>query len=268
MKSLVPVLLFMTVLLESHAQREINTAKKIKTLTLSDTIVSAAIDRPGDFYALTSSGQIQRFNRDGKLTLLYKAEKQPTLFDPRDGARLFVYHRGDQHYEFLNPSFELIASYKIDAAFAIQPWLICPSGEHKLWILDKVDNSLKKIDVKASEVEVEVVVDSTLIRDAEAFKTMREYQNFVFLLDPSMGIYIFNSLGRHLRTIAAPGIRSFNFLGEELYYLNAGKLEFFNLFSTETRQMKIDPQYTDALLTDERMILFTRGKIDIWPFRP
>ena len=258
----------MSALLESNAQREVNTGKKIKTLTLTDTIVSAAIDRPGDFYALTGSGQIQRFNKDGKLTLLYKAEKVPTLFDPRDGARLFVYYRDDQHYEFLNPSFEPIASYKIDPSFAIQPWLICPSGEYKLWILDKVDNSLKKIDVKASEVEVEVVVDSALIQSAEAFKTMREYQNFVFLLNPDKGIYIFNSLGIHLKTIPAPGIRSFNFLGEELYYLSAGKLEFFNLFSAETRQLEIDPQYTGALLTDERIMLFTAEKVDICPFRP
>ena len=268
MKLLVPVLLLTSALLPSHAQDKTTAARKIQTLTLSDTIVSAAIDRPGDFYVLTGSGQIQRFDKDGKLTLLYKAEKVPTLFDPRDGARLFVYYRDDQHYKFLNPSFEPIASYKIDPAFAIQPWLICPSGEYKLWILDKVDNSLKKINVTASEVEVEVVIDPALIEDAKAFKTMREYQNFVFLLNPARGIFIFNSLGRHLKTIPAQGISSFNFLGEELYYLKGDKLEFFNLFSTETRQLEIEPGYQGALLTDERMILFTPGKIDIYPFRP
>jgi len=267
MKITVAVLLSMAVSL-AHAQTGMFAGNKIKTLTLSDTIINAAIDRPGDFYALTATGQIQRFDKDGKLTLLYKTEKMPTIFDPRDGARLFVYYRGDQHYEFLNPSFHPIVSYKIDPAFAIQPWLICPSGEYKLWILDKADHSLKKIDVKASEVEVEVVVDSTLIRDAEAFMTMRDYQNFVFLLNPAKGIYIFNSLGRHLRTIPAPGIQAFNFLGEELYYLDKGKISFFNLFTGETREMEIDPQYKGALLTDERIILFTPEKIDIYPFRP
>src|SRR5687767_14748472 len=109
------LLLFALVLAPAVAQ------KKIKTLTLSDTILYAAIDRPGDFYAITTSGQVQRFDKDGELTLLYKAERVPTLFDPRDGARLFVYYRHDQHYEFLNPSFQPTASYKIDSAFAIQP---------------------------------------------------------------------------------------------------------------------------------------------------
>lgn len=244
------------------------TQEKIKTLTLSDTILYAAIDRPGDLYAITKQGQIQRFDPNGKLTLLYKAEKAPTLFDPRDGARLFAYYRDDQHYEFLNPSFVTTGSYKIDPSFAIQPWLMCPSGDYKLWILDRADNSLKKINVKSSEVELEVMVDSSLIKDATAFRTMREYQSFVFLLDPTQGIFIFNNLGQHIRTISQPGLRSFNFLGEELYYLRGSNLEFFNLFTTERRQLPVKPGYTESLLTDERMILISPDHIDIFAFRP
>lgn len=267
MKSLLAIPLFILVH-AAAAQPGSAIGKKIRTLTLSDTVVDAAVDRPGDFYAVTASGQIQRFNGEGELTLLYKAERQPTLFDPRDGARLFVYYREDQRYEYLNPSFASTASYKIDPAFAIQPWLICPSGEQKLWVLDEADHSLKKIDVRAAVVEIEVQIDSTVIRDAADFKTMREYQNFAFLLNPSKGIFIFNSLGRHIRTIDIPNIESFNFLGEEMYYLRGERLEFFNLFSAETRHMPIGRAYTDVLLTDERIILFTPGRIDIFAFRP
>lgn len=240
---------------------------KIKTLTLSDTILYSAVDRPGDFYVVTKGGQIQRFDKDGKLLVLYKTEKAPTLFDPRDGARLFAYYRHDQHYEFLNPSFDAMRSYKIDPSFAIQPWLMCPSGDHKLWLLDSVDHSLKKINVRESEVELEVLVDS-LIEHSEVFKTMREYQSFVFLLNPAKGILIFNNLGKYIRTIESPGIEHFNFLGEELYYLDGDHLDFFNLFTTERRQLPVAPGTTNALVTDERMILMTPLVIDIYPFRP
>jgi len=242
--------------------------EKIRSITLSDTILLVAVDRPGDFYTVTRTGQIQRFDKDGKLSLLFKSVKVPTLFDPRDGARLFVYFREDQHYEYLNPSFETTSSFQIDPAFAIQPWLICPSGEYKLWVLDMADQSLKKINVKATEVEVEVKIDPSLIENSTSFRTMREYQGFVFLLNPARGIFIFNNLGKHIKTIGTPGIRSFNFLGEELYFLRGDKLEFFNLFSAETRQLQIQKGFTDALLTDERMILFTPERIDIFAFRP
>ncbi len=245
-----------------------NAQEKIKTISLNDDILFTAVDRPGDFYTVTKSGQIQRFDKDGKLTLLYKAPTTPTLFDPRDGARLFVYYRNDQHYEFLNPSFEATSSHKIDPSFAIQPWLICPSGEYKLWILDKADHSLKKVNIREAHVELEVVVDSTLIQNAEVFKTMREYQSFVFLLNPDRGILIFNNLGRHIRTVEVSGIDSFNFLGEELYYVSSGNIEFFNLFTAEKRQMKIDATAADALLTDERLILINAEHLDIFAFRP
>src|SRR5687768_10207019 len=102
--------------------------KKIKTLEISDTIVLAAVDRPGDFYLVTKAGQIQKFDKDGKLKVLLKHQGAPTLFDPRDGARLFAYYREGQQYDYYNPSFEITASYRIDPAFAIEPWLICPSG--------------------------------------------------------------------------------------------------------------------------------------------
>ena len=268
MKVIIPVVFAHLVCLAATAQQKSLISEKIKTISLNDTIAYVCIDRPGDIYAVTRTGQIQRFDKDGKLTLLYKAEMKPTLFDPRDGARLFAYYRQDQHYEFLNPSFEPIVSYKIDPAFAIQPWLICPSGDYKLWILDKADHSLKKINVKSAEVEVEVVVDSALIEDAEAFKTMREYQNYVFLLDPARGIFIFNSLGNHIKTLDIPGVQSFNFLGEDMYYMRNDALEFFNLFTGQVRQMKFPSGYGDVLLTDERMILFTPQRIDIVAFRP
>ena len=244
-----------------------NGQEKIKSLTLSDTILYSAVDRPGDFYAITRGGQIQRFDKDGRLSVLYKTAQAPTIFDPRDGARMFAYFRHDQHYEFLSPSFSVTGSYKIDPSFAIQPWLMCTSGDHKLWLLDKADHSLKKINVRESEVELEVVVDS-LIQDTEAFKTMREYQGFVFLLDPAKGILIFNGLGKHIRTIEVPGVQNFNFLGEELYYLKGNTLRFFNLFTAEERHMQIPGNTTDALLTDERMILITPLQIDIFAFRP
>lgn len=256
-----------SILLAFLLMQTVAAQEKIKTLVLSDSILHSAVDRPGDFYVITKGGQIQRFDKDGKLLLLYKSEKAPTLFDPRDGARLFAYYRHDQHYEFLSPSFKATGSYKIDPSFAIQPWLMCPSGDHKLWLLDKADHSLKKINVRESEVELEVVVDS-LIENSEVFKTMREYQSFVFLLNPAKGILVFNNLGKYIRTIEIPGIESFNFLGEELYYLKDNHLEFFNLFTTERRHLPVVPGITDALITDERMILMTPLGIDIYPFRP
>ncbi len=257
------ILLFLLVIyLPATAQ------KKIKALEVSDTIIDAAVDRPGELYVITKYGQFQKFDQDGKLIVLYKTEKAPTLFDPRDGSRLFAYYRDVQEYDYMSPSFQINSSFRIDSAFAIQPWLMCTSGDLKLWVLDNADHSLKKLNPRAHEVEVEVNVDSTVINDATHFTRMREYQNFVFLLNPRKGIYIFNSLGQHVKTIDVKALHNFHFLGEELYYAKGGSLKFFNLFTTQTREVPLGTLKGDIILTDVRMYVINHRSIEIYEFNP
>jgi hypothetical protein len=257
------IIVFLTLLsVETRAQKE------IKNFDVSDTIVYATVDRPGDLYLITSSGQIQKYDKDGKLKIVYKHKIVPTIFEGRDGARLFAYYRDEQQYDYLSPSFEPLSSYKIDPAFAIDPYLICTSGEHKLWVLDEADHSLKKVNVQKGEVEIEVLIDSTVIKNAKAFTMMREYYGFVFLLDPSKGIHVFNGMGRLIKTIEAKGIHNFNFLGEELYYLSGKKIMFVDLFNADSRELAIEKPLQIILLTDERMFSLQHKTVKISEFTP
>jgi hypothetical protein len=241
MKNILYVLLALSI----HGFAQVKPAKitpprKIKTLEVSDTILTAQVDRPGELYIITRNGQFQKFDEDGKLLVLFKNETAPTLFDPRDGSRLFAYYRPIQHFDYLSPAFQIVSSFRIDSAFAIQPWLMCTSGDNKLWVLDVADNSLKKLNPKEQEVEIEVVIDSTLINDAKQFTGIREYQNFVFLLHPQKGIFIFNSLGIHVRTIEVKHLHAFHFIGEELYYVKGSTIKLFDLFTAETRELSLE----------------------------
>src|SRR5688572_17340109 len=95
------------------ASLSLQAQRRIKLLEISDTIVHATVDRPGDLYLITKEGQIQKYDKDGKLIIVFKHKGVPTLFDPRDGSRLFAYYREQQQYDYYNPSFEITASYKI-----------------------------------------------------------------------------------------------------------------------------------------------------------
>jgi hypothetical protein len=256
------ICLTFTIVFTTQAQQ------KIRRLEVNDTIVFAAVDRPGDLYLITKDGQIQKFDKDGKLIIVYKHNTVPTLFEPRDGSRLFAYYREHQEYDYFNPSFDITGSFRIDPAFAIQPWLISTAGENKLWILDAADQSLKKINRKESEVELEVVIDSSVIQNAKAFTSIREYQGFVFLLDPHKGIYIFNNLGKHIKTIEVPGLHNFNFLGEELYYIKNHQVQFLDLFTGEGRSIAEEKACNSILLTDERQFLIGFKTIDITAYKP
>lgn len=239
-----------------------------KHIQFNDDIIFASVDRPGDFYFVLQEGQIHKINKDGKLVAVYHGPGIPNVFEPRDGARLFAYYREGQQYDYLNPSFHVVASYHVDPAFAIEPWLICTAGDHKLWLLDKADNSLKKLNAPHTEIEIEVVIDSSVVGDASKFLRIRDYQGFVFALHPDKGIFIFNGLGRHLRTIEVSNLRNFHFLGGELYYLHDNRIHFFDLFTTDTRVLPAPEDAGDIVLTDERMVVVRRRSVEIRPFHP
>jgi len=238
--------------------------KKIITIEVSDTIVAAAVDRPGELYVLTRNGQIQKFGVDGKLLAVYKQDPSPTLFDPRDGARLFAYYRNDQHYSLLGPSLEISASFQIDSSIAISPWLISTSGDMGLWVLDAADNSLKKYNTVNSLIMADVRIPGDVLGNVADVMSIREYQGFLFLLDRTKGIHVFNAIGKWLRTVGTPGIDYFNFLGEELYYPAGNDLTFFNLFTaSENRVTKPVPGQI-ILLTDERTFAVSDRQIDFY----
>jgi hypothetical protein len=97
---------------------------------------------------------------------------------------------------------------------------------------------------------------------------MREYQGFVFFLDRKKGIYVFNSLGKWIRTIPVHNLSYFNFLGEELYYPQADKLIFFSLFSDDKHEMALPKPCKIALATDERLFLIQGNSLEFFEFKP
>lgn len=242
--------------------------KKIISVPISDEIVSAGVDRVGELYVMTKQGQIQKFDTSGKLLSLYKGQPAPTLFEPRDGSRLFAFFKQVRRIEYLDPSFEVYSASRIDSAFVIDPWLACSSGDHNVWVLEGADQTLKKINPRASTIEVDVQFPENLALDYSHIKFMREYQGFIFFLDDKKGIHIFNGMGRWIKSIALQHPSYFNFLGEELYYPGSNKLVLINLFSGEQREIPLPKPFKIALLTDERLFLVQTNSIDFFEFEP
>jgi hypothetical protein len=257
-------IIFCLVFFSLHAVAQ----KKINSCEITDEVVFATIDRVGELYVVTKNGQIQKFDINGKLISLYKNGPGPTLFEPRDGSRLFAYFRKDRKIEYLNPSFEVSTIAVIDSAFVIDPWLACSSGDHNIWVLDAEDATMKKINPRTSTVDVDVKIPENLSHDFNNIGFAREYQGFFFLLDQQKGIHIFNGMGKWIKTIPMQALSYFNFLGEELYYPLENGLALVNLFSGEKREIPLKKSFKFALLSDERLFLIQRNSIDFFEFKP
>jgi len=241
-------------------------SKKITSFKTSSEIVSAAIDRAGDFYIVLKSGEIQKFDKNGTQLASYLHEGPPTLFDPSNAIRLLTYYRTTQQFSWLSPDLSVNPFQTVDPSLVIEPSLICPSGDLNMWLLDNADLSLKKVTIKDPRVLSEFSLSAQFKENR--FTLMREYQNFLFLLDPKTGIAIYNSLGKLMRKIPAVGLTYFNFLGEELYYTENNRIKFLDLFTADVRELALPQPSQFVLLTDERMILTGVNQVDVFEFVP
>lgn len=237
----------------------------IKAIELNE-IKFATIDRAGDIYVLTSSTLV-KFDKNGKMLGETPVVKTVTAFDTGNGVRLLTYDRSLRQYTIFSPSPAKINEAFVDQSIAIDPVLVCSSGDYNILILDAADWSIKKADTREPRVISEFRIDSSLTNDA-VFIAMREYQSFIFLLERKTGIYVFNSIGIKIKSLDIADLSSFNFLGQELYYLKDGRIHFFDLFTAETRSEELKGSFESVLISDERLIGIRSNRLEIYPYTP
>ena len=228
-------------------------------------IVHVAVDRPGDFYTIDTLKKIRKYNPNGEIIAESNLEKIPTLFDPWSGVRLFAFYADTREIQYLDPTLSLHSTLLVDSAFAIDPFLACPSGEYNYCLLHKADVSVKKILPRESKVQTEVYV-SDFLSSPEAVLLMREYLNYLFILDTKKGIIIFNQLGIKINQLPTTA-NTFGFYGEELYYIENNELVFFDLYSAEIKKVPLTESTDVFLLLQDKKISIRSQQIEIADFK-
>ena len=253
-------------LLLFHAGQAQTLGKKIKDIKLKG-VSQVSVDRLGNFFLISKSGVIKKYDAQGKEIASFK-KTDVTLVEPWFHPIIFIYNKNKQTISTYGRNFENAKITPLDPAWAIEPQLVCPTNDNKIWIYDGSDASLKKVNPLTQEVMAEFSIDTTQFKNTPHFIHLREYQSMLFLLDPETGIYIFNNIGKRVNHIQASGLLHFNFFGEELYYLHENKINFFDLYTEENRTILVDPGFQFALVTDERILVIQQKKGSLYEFNP
>lgn len=223
--------------------------KKVKAWKMKN-LTGVSLDRLGNFFVTGKNGKIIKYDPNGN-TLARLANSEPTLIEPWYHPTIFIYNRSKQQYSLFDRNFENQKDYLIEPSLAIEPHLVCPTHDNKLWILDKADWSAKKVNPLTQEVMLEFEIDQPGFTN---YIYLREYLNLLILLDGKAGILILNHLGKPIETIPVEKPEALYFYGEDLYYLENNTLKFFNLVTEERHEMSLPPDTQWAVLTDERLL--------------
>jgi hypothetical protein len=240
------------------------TLAKIKEWNAKE-ISNVTVDRIGNFFLINKKGAIKKYDPNGKV-MATLPKSNPTLIESWYHPSIFIYDRATQKYYTYGRFFENAHEKKLPPEFAIEPYLVCPTHDNRLWILDKSDYSLKKINPLNNEVLNEIVVNTG--SSVPAFLYLKEYQNLIFLQERN-AIWIINTLGKVINKIESTQLGNVGFFGQELYYLEKNTVHFLNLLTEEKYELKLEGELKFALVTDERILTVnTRNKVTLYNYVP
>ncbi len=237
---------------------------RIKTWRAKE-IENVTVDRLGNFFIVFQKGGIKKYDPNGKL-MASLSKSKPTLLEPWYHPSIFIYDRKIKKYFIYGRYFENAKEHKLSPEFAIEPYLICPTHDNRLWILDKADYSLKKVNPQTNEVITEVMLDTG--SSTPSFTYLCEYQNLIFLQEKNT-IWIINTLGKIITKIEGSNLRNFGFFGQDLYYLHNDTINFVNLLTEDRYELKLEGDLKFAVVTDERILtVSTTNKISLYNYLP
>lgn len=241
-----------------------------KTLTLP-SVGAASLDRRGTLYLADRDNNLRQLSRDGQPLNTY-SPTQPghvALIEAWNQNSVLVFYDDRQQVllldRFLAPLSEIRLADYLDGT--VRTATLAPDG--LLWLLDESALTLREFDPQALRVVQSTPLDLIIGRSRPDFRFLRQYQNNVYLVDHTSGIFVFDNLGNYRKKLPFTGLSFITFRGDELVYLAAGQLHFFHLYNLTERTQALPPDLDattvrQVLLSDQLAYFVTAEGVRIY----
>jgi hypothetical protein len=237
----------------------------VKTLPLANP-GPASLDRRGILYIADHDNNLRQLGRDGQPLNTY-SPAQPghvAVIEAWNQNSLLAFYDDRQQVllldRFLAPLAEIRLADYLDGT--VRTATLAPDG--LLWLLDESALTLREFDPQALRVVQSTPLDLIIGRSRPDFRFLRQYQNNLYLVDHTSGIFVFDNLGNYRKKLPFTGLDFITFRGDELAYVASGQLHFFHLYSLTERTQPL-PAGLDAttirqVLFDEQLAYFVTTK--------
>lgn len=233
---------------------------------------AVSIDIYNNIFIADFQGNITQYNEVGDSIRRFAPEQpaQVHLLDAWKGLKILVFYKDLQSFLWLNRFLTPIDSYTLTNETIGFARLLNYSNDGLVWIFDEQDFSLKKYDPFIQKVLVQTPCDLLFPKQNYQLTFLREYQNQVFLVDKSHGIFLFDNLGNFKKNLQIRNVNFITFSGDYLAFLQENCLYLRHLYKSEEQKiaLPIEYNYKDFFLLSSRYLyLFTANYMLICKFR-
>lgn len=191
-------------------------------------------DKQGNVY-IVKANELSKYNKSGKLLYTYsnKTFGNIDFVDASNMLRLVLFYKNFSQLVFLDNTLTLSGEpVSLDKMGFQQTQLLCSSYNNGLWLYNQQNLELLRLD-QAFQKTQQTGNLSILLNIPLQPVSLLEYDNKVYLNNPSTGILVFDIYGTYYKTIPLKNIRFFQPVGDQVYYLSNNEVIAYNIKTTE-----------------------------------
>ena len=206
--------------------------------------IVAKIDVQADFFTtdnlsnsyVVRANELIKYDKKGKLLYKYSNKNLGNIdfVDASNMLRLLVFYKNFSQILFLDNTLSLNGEpVSLDKMGFQQTQLVCSSYNNGLWLYNQQNLELVRIDQSFLKTQQTGNLSLLLNVDLQPIYLV-EYDNKVYLNNPSTGILIFDIYGTYYKTLPIKNVKHFQPIGNDLiYFISDNKVKAYNTKTTE-----------------------------------
>jgi hypothetical protein len=230
MKKLVCIFLFITS--ACFAQDKFNLITTIETP--SDFFTS---DSQGNVYVVKGN-ELAKYDKKGKLLYKYSNKNSGNIsfVDASNMLKILIFYKDFLQVVFLDNTLSINGEpLSLDKIGYQQAQLACSSQNSGIWIYDQQNFELIRLDQNLLKTQQTGNLSALLYVDLQP-DYLLEYDNKIYLNNPSTGILIFDVYGTYYKTIPVKNIHLFQPIGDWIYYMSDKRVKSSNIKTSEEKE--------------------------------
>ncbi|GAB2455409.1 hypothetical protein GCM10011375_03230 [Hymenobacter qilianensis] len=202
---------------------------------------AASLDRRGNLYVADGQNNIHQYGPDGQPLNVYSPPLpgHTAQLEAWNVSKIMAFYDDRQEIRLLDRFLAPITQIRLGDYFDGLVRVATLAPDDKLWLLDESDLTLRQFDPTIQRFGQTTPLDLIIGRSKPDFRFLRQYQNNLYLVDRTSGIFVFDNLGNYRKKLPFSGLSALGFRGDELYYLADGVLHFFQLYTLAERRQTL-----------------------------
>ncbi|HIA11554.1 MAG TPA: hypothetical protein EYN69_05710 [Flavobacteriales bacterium] len=193
------------------------------------------------FIYLISDDQISKYDKAGKLIGSFsdKTLGSITSIDASNPLRILVFYNDFGKVLFLDDVLGPIgSSISLESIALDLSVLCCTSNNDGIWFYDTQGFQLKRMDRNLQLTHASGYINQITGFDINP-NFLIEYNSYIYLNNPEMGILVFDVYGAYYKTIPIKGLERFQLSGDNIFYFQDSYIKSYNQKTFEEYNMQI-----------------------------